>query len=364
MTLRRHETKFQSNRRCPAEAKSGESRSQFSDFVRGNKVKDAIEFARPGFDTNDVILITGPTGSGKEGVARLIHDQSRPNAKFLGVSVMEFEPNLVKSELFGHKKGAFTGATSDMPGVFRSVGTGTLFLDEIGEASLDLQASLLRAIEEREIRPVRATTTESFRGRLICATNRDLTSEVATGRFRPDLFMRISRWIVTLPAVSDQPEVIMAAFRRHVDFVLEGKSVEWENDREIEAILLSHSWAGNFRELENVAVAAGRTAMFRDVPITPYLVSSILSKSPTPRGITETHRSNTRLRTMKEVEQEEISKHLAFAGGNVAKASRTLEVPDTTLRGWLEKLGVDPSAFKNPILTNTVTESRTNSRMP
>ncbi|MCB9368889.1 MAG: sigma-54-dependent Fis family transcriptional regulator [Calditrichaeota bacterium] len=364
MTPVRHGTKSQLKRTIPVEAKDGEPRAQYSDFVRGTKVRDAIEFARPGFDSDDVILITGPTGSGKEGIARLIHDQSRPDATFLGVSVKEFQDSLQVSELFGYAKGSFTGAYSDRPGLFEAIDHGTLFLDEIGEATSDCQASLLRVLQERSIRRVGSTSRIPFRGRLIVATNRDLQHEVAKGMFRLDLFMRLSRWIVGLPSISEAPETVWPAFQRHVDYISAGKSIIWENEREIEAVLINHNWVGNYRDLENVAVVVARTALHNNVPITPELVSKKLPQWTSFQEPTDTSQHITGLRTLDETQREVIRQHLALARGNVAEASRTLRISDSTLRDKIKSLGINPAEFRNLSIPNTVTDSRMVSRLP
>jgi len=363
LTLVRQGIKSQLKRTSPVEVKDGEPRAQFSDFVRGNKALAAIEFARPGFDSDDAILITGPTGSGKEGIARLIHKESKPETTFLGVSVTEFQPSLQTSELFGYSKGSFTGAVTDRPGLFEVIDQGTLFLDEIGEATSDCQASLLRVLQERSIRRVGSSTRIPFRGRLIVATNRDLRHEVATGEFRLDLFMRISRWLIRLPSLSEAPDTIWSAFRRHIDFISKGKTLGWENEREIEAVLFNHSWAGNYRELQNVAVAVARTALKNDVPITPELVSKRLPQWMSFQEPIDTPQHNTGLRTLEETQREVIRQHLTLARGNVAAASRTLKISDTTLRDKIKSLGINSAEFRNLSIPNTATRSRPDSRI-
>lgn len=207
------------------------------------------------------VLITGPTGAGKELVARALHDYSpRRKAPFLAENCAAVPANLLESELFGHVKGAFTGAVSDRPGHFVAAHGGTVFLDEIGDMPLDMQAKLLRVLETRQVRPVGSNKTVDVDIRLVAATHRDLAKAAEEGRFRSDLFYRLNVVTLTVPALSERSEDIelLARFFLARACAQSGSPAEWSP--EALAALQAHSWPGNVRELNNVvqrAVALG-----------------------------------------------------------------------------------------------------------
>ncbi len=198
------------------------------------------------------VLIVGETGVGKNRVAELIHQVSGRRGPFLVVHVPSIPADLVERELFGHRRGAFTGAESDRPGLFDEAQDGTLLLDEITEVPLAIQAKLLRVVESRRFRPVGDTKERQARVRLLAATNRDLTLEVKERRFREDLYFRLSVLRLRLPPLRERPDDIPALVADHLR-LLRGKAL----DPAAERVLREHAWPGNARELLHVLTRAG-----------------------------------------------------------------------------------------------------------
>jgi DNA-binding NtrC family response regulator len=203
--------------------------------------------------TNANILIQGESGTGKELVARAIHHHSQRSDKpFLAVNCGALPESLLESELFGHTKGAFTGAVGAKLGLFRSAEGGTVFLDEIGEVSQSLQVRLLRALQEHEVTPVGASVPVKFDARIIAATNRDLEVEIKEGRFREDLYYRLNVIEIHLPPLRDRREDIpLLAKHFAAGFAREQNSTEKNISSEAMSALINHPWQGNVRELQN-----------------------------------------------------------------------------------------------------------------
>ena len=198
------------------------------------------------------VLILGESGTGKELVARTIHAFG-PNAKkpFLPVDCGSLVPTLVESELFGYVKGAFTGANRSKDGLLVAAEGGTVFLDEIGELTLDLQSKLLRALQEKEVRPVGATHRVPIRARIVAATNRDLAAMVECGTFRKDLFYRLNVVKLQLPALRNRREDIPLLAAHFLDRISREQGVKFTLSDEALRTIMEHDWPGNVRELEN-----------------------------------------------------------------------------------------------------------------
>jgi two-component system response regulator AtoC len=229
--------------------------------------------------TDSTVLVTGESGTGKGVVARAIHQQSlRADQPFIPVNCGAIPENLLESEFFGHTKGAFTGADRARKGLFLEADKGTIFLDEIGELPLALQVKLLHVLEAREIRPLGSEQVRKIDVRIVAATNRDLREMVSAGRFREDLYFRLSGFHVTVPPLRERREDIPALIRYLLErgavrFGVEGKLVL---DPDAEEILVACDWPGNVRELENVLqratiIAEGGHITVADLPpqITP-----------------------------------------------------------------------------------------------
>ncbi|AVX20208.1 two-component system, NtrC family, response regulator HydG [Carboxydocella sporoproducens DSM 16521] len=265
------------------------------------------------------VLLTGETGTGKEVVARLLHAFSqRRDEPFLAVNCAALTESLLESQLFGHEKGAFTGAQQSYPGLLRLADGGTLFLDEIGELPLSLQAKLLRVLQERVVMPVGGVKEIRIDVRLVAATNRDLAQEVAAGRFRADLYYRLNVVQLTIPPLRERKGDILPLLQHFCarQAAKLGKPKP-EFDEELEARALAYSWPGNVRELANVAERSmlfwdGRQETFDlDLPVLP-----------------ETGESEVNLYRL---ERKAIERALVLAGGNRKKAAALLGISLRTL---------------------------------
>ncbi len=211
---------------------------------------------------DSTVMITGESGTGKGVLARFIHDQSlRAEAPFIPVNCSAIPENLLESELFGHTKGAFSGAVQARKGLFSQADTGTLFLDEIGESPLHMQTKMLHVIEDKEIRPVGGEQLRKVDTRIVVATNRDLPAMVAAGTFREDLFFRISQFHIDLPPLRDRGEDISRLIRFFLETAKLKGETRIELDPAAEELLLEYRWPGNVRELENVI---GRAIIMAD----------------------------------------------------------------------------------------------------
>ena len=225
--------------------------------------KEAVSRLKQGAESEVPVLLLGETGTGKEVMAALAHRASRRSRSFVPVNCAAIPDELIDSVLFGHERGAFTGADRTRPGFFREADGGTLFLDEIGDLPLEVQPRLLRALESGEITPVGASRPSYVKVRVVAATNVDLEEAVENGRFRPDLFARLSGWVVELPALRERREDILrlARFFRG-DLQATGDETPWDPDL-VEALLLYH-WPYNVRELRQVIeqLKVGNTSEF------------------------------------------------------------------------------------------------------
>ncbi len=222
------------------------------------------------------VLIQGETGTGKELVARALHDASpRKAGPFLAENCAAISENLLESELFGHKKGAFTGAVADRPGHFMVADGGTVFLDEVGDMPLSMQAKLLRVLQDGEVRAVGANTTRKVDVRIIAATHRDLPSAVASGAFREDLMFRLNVVTLHLPPLRDRGDDVRAIARALLPGIAEEVGREASITEEALAALATWSWPGNVRELENelrraVALSGG---VIRPADLSPRVLA-------------------------------------------------------------------------------------------
>lgn len=231
-----------------------DSGSQFAIVGVSNKIKKILHLINQAAQTDSTVLVTGESGTGKELVARAIHTlSSRRNMRFVSVNCAAFPPTLLESEFFGYKKGAFTGASSSREGRFKLADGGTIFLDEIGEMSPDMQAKILRVLEEKEIFPIGGTTGEKIDVRIICATNKNPEEEVKRNNFREDLYFRINIIRIHIPPLRERKEDIIPL----IEHFLEKKA--WEMKIEKKKLsesalnaLMEYHFPGNVRELENI----------------------------------------------------------------------------------------------------------------
>jgi len=243
-------------------------------FVAGSAVmQDVLELAARVAPLDTTVLVYGESGTGKEFIVRMIHDQSpRASGPFVSINCAALTETLLESELFGHVRGAFTGAVRDKAGLFEVASNGTLFLDEIGEVAPTVQAKLLRALQEREIRRVGAERTIKVNARVVAATNRDLRAAVAAGTFREDLYFRLGAFVITVPPLRDRREDIPPLVH---DFVRRAATRVKKDVQNVSAdamtALMNYGWPGNVRELEHaieraVIVARGVSIRVRELP--------------------------------------------------------------------------------------------------
>ncbi|HJE88252.1 sigma-54-dependent transcriptional regulator [Rikenella microfusus] len=307
------------------------------DTVLGNSpaIREAIELARKVAATDATVLVTGETGTGKEVFAQAIHQNSaRAKRSFVAVNCSAFSKELLESELFGHRAGAFTGAVKDKKGLFEEASGGTIFLDEIGEMAFDLQAKLLRVIESGEFIKVGETRPTKVDVRIVAATNRDLKQEIAEGRFREDLYYRLSVFRIHLPPLRERPEDIEAYVRMFAGrFGMKmGRRVEHIEPEYLERLRL-HGWPGNVRELRNVVersliMAEGTVLRAADLPL--EMQRSDASGRPAGGEALD----------LASVEREHIARVLRRTGGNKTRTAALLGIGLTTLYRKIEEYGL------------------------
>ncbi len=287
------------------------------------------------FDTS--VLILGESGTGKERIADCIHNLSpRKGKAFVKVNCAALPPSLIESELFGHEKGSFTGATDKRMGKFEKAHDGTIFLDEIGEMPMDMQVKLLRVLQEKEIESIGGKAPVKINVRIIAATNRNLEKEVAEGRFRLDLYYRLNVFPVTLPPLRERREAIQALVLHFISIFSRkaGKKISGVSNK-VNNKLNAYSWPGNIRELENmiersVLLAKGSTIEDIELP-----VMNLKDDAPQDEGL--------HVKTIHENEREHILSILKKTNGKIwgaGGAAELLNVPPTTLSSKMKKLGI------------------------
>jgi len=297
------------------------------------------------------VLVIGETGTGKDLVARALHNLSPlPSAPFAVCNCSALVETLLESELFGHVRGAFTGAVENKQGIFEYANGGTVFLDEIGELALPAQAKLLRVLQNREVQRVGSPTPHTVNVRVIAATNRNLREMVAGGRFREDLFYRLSAIEISVPSLARRKEDL-PLLQRHF---LKKYSSRYKKEitgisRRAQARLSAHSWPGNVRELENTIsgsciMAAGNVIDLADLP----------EMLRTPIEIAESEERG--LVTLETMQQRYLRKVLDLVGGNKAKAAEILGVGRNTIYQMLSRMGKSAEIF-SPSDTNSAVDS-------
>ena len=301
------------------------------------QVFDLISQVAPSRST---VLLLGESGTGKELVARAIHAASgRASASFVAINCGNIPPDLLESELFGHVRGAFTGATSLKKGLFEAANGGTIFLDEIGTLSMEIQSRLLRVIQEREFRRLGGLENIKVDARIIAATNTDLASSVSKGSFREDLYYRLNVIVIKLPALRERPEDIPLLTEHFI------KKFSAENGREKLAlesaalkILMDYSWPGNVRELENVMERA--VVLAPGDKIGADLFPRNLLQPPLEIATPDISEEFSLRDRVGAYEKEIILAALQKTGGNQKKAAELLDVNATTLSEKLKRLGI------------------------
>jgi DNA-binding NtrC family response regulator len=295
------------------------------EVARSEPMRRALDLARRVAGVDSTVLVTGESGVGKERIAALVHAHSaRATGPYVTVDCGAVTETLLESELFGHARGAFTGATSDRVGLFEAAHKGTLLLDEVGEMSLGMQAKLLRAIQELEVRRVGESSTRKVDVRVVAATNRDLAAEVEAGRFRKDLYYRLKVVEIRVPPLRERPEDLLPLARTLLAIITKrmGKRVTGLSPRAADQ-LQRHAWPGNVRELENALERAAAIAMGPRIELAD-LPEEIRSLEGAPRRGAGDKR-------LEEIEKEAILASLAAHDGNQARTAAALGIGTATL---------------------------------
>jgi transcriptional regulator with GAF, ATPase, and Fis domain len=310
---------------------------------RSRKWRDVLAQATKVAQADTTVLITGESGTGKEVLARFIHRGSaRKDGPFVALNCAALPDTLLEAELFGHEKGAFTGAMASRPGRLEQAAGGVLFLDEVGEMSPAVQAKLLRVLQEREYQRVGGTRTLKADIRVLAATNRDLEAGIARGTFREDLYYRLAVFEIPLPPLRERPEdvlVLADAFLEEIGATI-GRPAAGVS-AEARERLVAHAWPGNVRELHNAlerAVILCEGGLISSEHL-PFGVASAV-KPATPAAAPAAPQAKATA-TLQETEREMIRDALARAGQNKSKAARLLGLTRAQLRSRIDKHGLE-----------------------
>lgn len=297
-------------------------------------MKELLETASRAANSEATILISGESGTGKEVLARLIHQNSpKRNGPMVAVNCAAIPAGLIESELFGHVKGSFTGAIKDRKGHFQTASGGTLFLDEIGELTTDIQVKLLRAIQEKEVQPVGSEQVKRVDIRIIAATNLDLEKRIAQGKFREDLYYRLSVIPLFIPPLRERTEDIPALVKHFLKKFDAPRDVRFSS--QALAILKTYHWPGNIREMQNIierCIILRKQSVIEPEDLQLLVnkpLSSVLAPVIPDEGI-----------ALEDIEKSYILKALEKASRNRSKAARLLKIPRHVLLYRLEKYGL------------------------
>lgn len=306
-----------------------------------NKIFRLVKLVAP---SDSTVVILGETGTGKELIARAIHNNSpRKEKLMIKVNCAALPAHLIESELFGHERGAFTGATERRLGKFELANHGTLFLDEVGEMPLELQVKLLRALQEREIERIGGMATIKVNIRVIVATNRDLEREVSEGRFRSDLYYRLNTFPITLPTLRQRREDIplLADYFIRRFSKKANKDINTLSNTALQD-LLQYNWPGNVRELEHVIE---RSILFSTGGTLKHIHRPEAKETLQKLSLSEDYIP----RTMDEQERDHILRTLNYCNGKIAGkagAAGVLDIPPTTLHSKMRRLGISKAHIR------------------
>ncbi len=304
---------------------------------KSKALRDVLNLVKKVANTQATVLVTGASGTGKELIALALHALSdRRDKLFLPVNCGALPETLLESLLFGHLKGSFTGAFANQEGLLEKAKGGTIFLDEIGEVAQHLQVKLLRALEAKEILPIGATTPRHIDARVLAATNRDLTQEVAAGRFREDLYYRLNVMEIHIPPLKDRPEDIPEL----IDYFIQRHNPELKRnfhgiDADAVQLLMSLPWKGNVRELDNVIehtmiLAEGERIKLKDLP-------AAVVASATGRPVFTLKLNDA----LSQFEKQHIARVLKQANQDRKEAAKMLDISLSSLYRKIDELGIE-----------------------
>ena len=316
--------------RIPAgeQAAQGRALGRLSDIGWGNRLREVFRTVEKVAPTGVNVLVTGETGTGKELIAHELHARSqRASGPFVTINCGAIPENLLESELFGHIKGAFTGASATREGKFQAANGGTIFLDEIGEMPLNLQVKLLRVLQERTITKVGATSSERVDIRVVAATNRDLDAAVRSGEFREDLFYRLNVVMLRLPPLRERGNDVVVVARYLLQKIADELNLPPKDlTEEAQSAMLAYAWPGNIRQLENrlkkaLVLSDGQRLDAADLELDHGEASMLLSLADAKEKFAHAY----------------IMEALERNGGNRTQAARELDVDPRTIFRYLEK---------------------------
>ncbi len=339
---------IQENRRLLNE-KSGNRYELIGDSEPMLKVFDRIRLVA----SSDVtVLITGESGTGKDLTARAIHALSdRKNQPYIPVNCPTIPENILESELFGYKKGAFTNASRDKQGLFQEAEKGTLFLDEIGDIGPAIQTKLLRVLQEKEVKPLGDTKVSKVDVRIIASTNRNLKQKMADNEFRQDFFYRLNVLSIDLPPlrerVTDIPAIAEHLVNKHCTRLKKGPKTISEP---VMDLLVKHSWPGNVRELENVLLqgiiyAQKEIIYIDDIPLTPADIHSPAAAGPDNTFLSLSYKQ-AKEKMLQEFNSAYVGAKLSLTNGNITQAAKKAGLDRQALQQIIKRFNIDPDAFR------------------
>lgn len=312
--------------------------------IRSPRMREILETVRAAADSESTVLLLGESGTGKEVFARALHRLSRRSERaFVAVNCGAIPATLLEADLFGHERGAFTGATSRRIGKFERAHEGTLFLDEIGTLPLELQSRLLRAIQQREIERVGGSGPIAVNFRLLAATNRDLEKAVQEGTFRDDLYYRLKVITIRLPPLRERRDEIPALASHFLSLRTGNDGTAPAIEDEVMERFLSHDWPGNIRELENamehaVVLSRGGPIQLRHLPEELRCARTEVPATTSPAGDA----------TLDALKRQRIVEALRACSGRKEEAARMLGIHRNTLRGLMKRYGLGPAPHTAP----------------
>ncbi|MGD9900136.1 MAG: sigma-54-dependent transcriptional regulator [Calditrichaceae bacterium] len=343
---------LQANRQLASEnvalQKQVEKQLDLGNFIgHSHKMLKIFKMVRKVVETPTTVLILGKTGTGKELLAKMIHyNSNRKDNMFVAQNCGAIPDTLLQSELFGHVKGAFTGAVQDKKGLFETADKGTVFLDEIGDTTPALQLGLLRVLQEGEIKPVGASETKKVDVRVVAATNRDLRKDVQDGRFREDLFYRLSVFPLILPPLSERkediPELISYFLQKYSLRI--GKNIG-RIDEDVIKILTNADYPGNIRELEN-EIERLVTLADQDGVISAEMLSVRFQNTEISTGFSLSKNHNLK-EAVENLERTMITKTLREMNGNIQQSAMVLGISRVGLHKMLKRYNIEAGKYKN-----------------